>query len=216
MTKYAGREITIAVEDAATKTLATSAAADDIIDTTTPHGFAIGDAVVFETLTGGAGLTVGQVYIIIATSFAASSFMVSLLGPTGAPVNFTTDATAGTVRRFSKIGQVTTLGNPGSSRDLIDASAYGDLWKDYVVGQLDGSEMDLEFALDPADTGQDNVVVVYNAGVSKRYVMRHDLAAFAVSFPALMTKLERGGEREGLLVMACSLKVLNPGVVDVY
>ena len=215
MTKYAGREITIAVEASAAKTLTTSAAADDIIDTTTAHGFVAGDAVIFESLTGGAGLSAGQVYFVLTDSLGAQTFKVAP-SPGAAFVNFTTDITAGSVRKYDRVAQVTTMGNPGSSRDLIDASAYGDVWKDYVVGQQDGTEMELEFAFDPADTGQDSVKAVYDAGVSKRWVMRHDLALFAVTFPALMTKLERGGEREGLLVMACSLKVLNPGVVDVY
>jgi hypothetical protein len=78
-------------------TLATSAAADDIIDTATAHGFVVGDAVVFTALTGGTGLTVGQVYYVIATSLAAQTFRVALTVG-GAGINFSADITAGTVR----------------------------------------------------------------------------------------------------------------------
>lgn len=76
--------------------LATSANADDIIDTAAPHGLAEGDAVVFTALTGGAGLVAGQTYYVIAANLAAQTFQVSeTLG--GAAALFTTDITAGNV-----------------------------------------------------------------------------------------------------------------------
>lgn len=81
-----------------TITLTTSAAADDILDTTTAHGFVVGQAVRFATLTGGAGLSVGTTYYVIAANLAAQTFQVSAT-PGGAAVNFTTDATAGTVAK---------------------------------------------------------------------------------------------------------------------
>ena len=77
-------------------TLSTSAAADDIIDAT-GHGFAAGDKVVFESLTGGAGLETGRVYYVIAGNLAANTFQVSETEG-GSAVNFTSDVTAGTVR----------------------------------------------------------------------------------------------------------------------
>lgn len=77
-------------------TIQTSAAADDIIDATA-HGFVAGDAVVFTALTGGTGLTVGQVYYVIAANLTADDFQVSAT-PGGTAVNFTADITAGTVR----------------------------------------------------------------------------------------------------------------------
>lgn len=82
----------------ASVTLATSAAADDIIDTATAHGYAAGDRVVFPSLTGGAGLTANRVYYVIAANLAATTFQVSATAG-GAAVNFTTDITAGTVSK---------------------------------------------------------------------------------------------------------------------
>lgn len=82
-----------------------SAAADDIIDTAAAHGFAIGDAVVFTALTGGTGLTAGQVYWIIAANFAAQTFQVSAT-PGGSAVNFTSNITAGTVANVTDTGSV--------------------------------------------------------------------------------------------------------------
>lgn len=83
-------------------TLATSAAADDIIDTAAPHGLVIGQQVIFTALTGGAGLTTGSIYYVLATNFGASTFQVGLSAG-GAAVNFTTDITAGTVSTGDRI-----------------------------------------------------------------------------------------------------------------
>ena len=111
------------------------------------------------------------------------------------------------------IGQVTSVGNAGSSRDLIDGSAYGDDWKDYVVGQQDGNELELEVAYDPADTQHAALLTAYNAGTSTIFDMVYPGTTFDVTFNALVTKLERGATRDGLLSLSVSLKILNPGVV---
>lgn len=83
-------------------TLATSAAADDIIDTTTPHGFQAGDIVRFTALTGGAGLTATtEDYYVIAANLAAQTFQVSETAG-GAAVDFSTNITAGTVKEVGR------------------------------------------------------------------------------------------------------------------
>ena len=79
-------------------TLATSAAADDIIDTAAAHGYVAGDIVVFDALTGGTGLVVGQRYYVIAANLAATTFQVSLTAG-GSAALFSADITAGTVRK---------------------------------------------------------------------------------------------------------------------
>lgn len=76
--------------------LAVSAAADDIIDTATPHGYAAGEVVTFPTLTGGTGLLTGRFYFVIAANLAAQTFQVSET-PGGAAKLFSADITAGTV-----------------------------------------------------------------------------------------------------------------------
>ena len=80
-----------------TITVTTSLAADSIIDTTTPHGFQIGDHIKFTAITGGAGLKVAIIYKVIATNFGANTFMVSDVDDV--PVLFTTNITAGSVWR---------------------------------------------------------------------------------------------------------------------
>jgi len=77
-------------------TLATSAAADDIIDTTTAHGLTAGAAVEFSGLTGGTGLIAGVAYFVIAANLAGTTFQVSTVTG-GTAVNFSTDITAGKV-----------------------------------------------------------------------------------------------------------------------
>lgn len=84
-------------------TLATSAAADDIIDTATAHGFVAGDVVRFTGLTGGAGLTSNTAYYVVATSLGSTTFRVAAT-PGGTPINFSTDITAGTVAKAGQRG----------------------------------------------------------------------------------------------------------------
>jgi len=76
--------------------LATSANADDIIDTATAHGLTIGNTVEFSSLTGGTGLVVDTTYWVIATSLASTSFRISA-SEGGTPLTFSSDITAGTV-----------------------------------------------------------------------------------------------------------------------
>ena len=84
--------------------LATSAFADDIFDTTPDHGFAVGDAVTFSTLTGGDATTaalVGKVSWVVATSLGAKTFRVAAT-PGGTPITWgTADLTAGTVHKIN-------------------------------------------------------------------------------------------------------------------
>ncbi len=212
MTKTATRDTVFSIAAPAI-TPVTSVASTDII-TATAHGFVAGDAVVFNSLTGGAGLVVGKRYYVIATNLAANTFMVSATVG-GATFDHSTNITAGAVAKFNAVGQVTALAPVGSSRDLIEASAYGDAWKDYVVGQQDGSEMDFEVALDNTSTGHVAVKAAYDAGVAIRFGLTNTAANFDVAFPAMLTKWERGtDDLQGVMKGAGTLKILNPGVTD--
>jgi len=213
MTKTAGRDLVLSIAAPNVAGTLTSVASTDLFTTSIAHGFVAGDAVVFNSLTGGAGLTVGKRYYVIAAGLTTTVFAVSTTAG-GSSFDHTTNVTAGTVAKFNAVGQVTAMGTAGSSRDLIDASAYGDAWKDYVVGQQDGSEMDIEVALDNTSTGHVAVKTAYDGGVSWRFGMTHTAAGFDVAFPALITKWERGGDLDGLMKGVGTLKILNPGVTD--
>lgn len=94
-------------------TLATSAASDDIVDTAAAHGFVAGDAVVFTSLTGGTGLTVGRVYYVVATSLDTTTFRVAATAG-GTALGFTADITAGTVRKNGGVQLVRAVKITGS------------------------------------------------------------------------------------------------------
>lgn len=93
-----GRFVPTDATPGAEVTLATSAAADDIIDTATAHGYAAGDRVVFSSLTGGTGLTANREYYVIAANLGSTTFQVSTTAG-GSAVNFSADVTAGKVRK---------------------------------------------------------------------------------------------------------------------
>lgn len=112
------------------------------------------------------------------------------------------------------IGQATSIGEAGSTRELIDASAYGDDWKDYVLGQQDGSELALVVALDPANSGHDDLKEAYDNANVVNFDLTHDESGFDVGFPAIITTLTRGGDLGGLLQLSATLKIVNPGVTD--
>jgi hypothetical protein len=72
-------------------------AATDVF-TCTAHGYRENDEVQFSGLTGGAGITAGTIYYVIASGLAANEFKVSAtLG--GTALNVTSNLTAGTVAR---------------------------------------------------------------------------------------------------------------------
>lgn len=111
-----------------------------------------------------------------------------------------------------EIGQVTAMGKAGSTRALVDASAYGDDWTSYVLGQMDGDEMTLTIAMDPADTGQGDLETAYAAATETSFSLDHDDAAWSCAFPALVTHLAYGGDRDGLLEIEATLKIVDPGI----
>lgn len=77
----------------------TGIAASDLF-TANSHGFVVGTQVRFDNVTGGAGITGGQTYHVIASGLTANDFRVSAT-PGGATINFTTDVAAGTVTRLT-------------------------------------------------------------------------------------------------------------------
>src|SRR3990172_5062433 len=116
-------------------------------------------------------------------------------------------------REGTPVAQVTSVGPAGSTRDLIDASAHGDDWKDYVLGQQDGAEVDLVLAYDPVDAQHILMISDYDAAVPVTYGLSHVDSGFDVTFEALVTSLTRGGERDGLLMLNATIKIVEPGVV---
>jgi hypothetical protein len=114
------------------------------------------------------------------------------------------------------LGQLTAFGEVGSSRDLIDASAYGDDWKDYVLGQQDGVEVTGVVALDQTVASHQAMVDAFNDDPDATVSMNltHTAAAVDLDLTGRLTQLTRGGELGGLLQMSFTLKIVDPGVVE--
>jgi len=84
----------------------TGIAATDVI-TAAAHGYNDGDRVIFPALTGGSALTAGTTEYFIRDATASTFKVSATVG--GAAVNFTTDITAGTIKRYENLAGFVTL-----------------------------------------------------------------------------------------------------------
>lgn len=132
---------------AESKTLQTSAAADDIVDCNT-HGFQVGDAIVFTALTGGSGLTTNTVYYVTATSFGTNTFRPATT-PGGTAINFTTDITAGAVQLAGTVQEILVATR---ARNTRAASYFADALSDWYYADLDASARGWTVTLDASTT----------------------------------------------------------------
>ncbi len=90
-----------------TATQAITGEADDDTITCAGHGYNDGDRVIFPALTGGSGLTAGTTEYFVRDATTNTYKVAATVG--GAAVNFTTDISAGTVRRYENIAGFATL-----------------------------------------------------------------------------------------------------------
>jgi len=106
-------------------TLATSLAADDIIDNAGDNLFAAGDLVRFTALTGGTGLTaLTKDYYVIAANLSATTFQVATTSG-GSAVDFSADITAGTVVLVgAAIAQIQDVTGPALSTDTDEITNH--------------------------------------------------------------------------------------------
>lgn len=118
---------------------------------------------------------------------------------------------------YVTVGQIMSLGPVGSERDLIDVSAHGDQWADYVVGRQDGNEVELTVAFDPADAQHVAMFTDYSAAnpTARNYELQHSASGFstrALRFPALITKYEEEATDDGAYEAHITFKIVNPGM----
>lgn len=122
-------------------TLATSAAADDIIDTATAHGFFVGDQVIFTELTGGPELVVGTTYFVVATSHGAQTFRVATTAG-GTPIDFSTNITAGKVRKLGALTETKVMDHLqavwelGGIREQEGATLVANAWQKRLLSKI--------------------------------------------------------------------------------
>lgn len=114
------------------------------------------------------------------------------------------------------VGQLTEFGEFGSARDLIDASAYGDDWKDYVTGQQDGTEVPAVIAYDPADGGHQDIIDSYETDPDAivTFTAIHAPSSSSWDITCRITSVSRGGQLGDLLKLNVGLKIVDPGVVE--
>ena len=89
-------------------TISSGEADDEIITTSAAHGLAVGDRVIFPTLTGGSGLTAATVAYFVKTVPSTTTFTISATAG-GSTQGFTTDITAGTVRKYEDVQGIAVL-----------------------------------------------------------------------------------------------------------
>jgi len=146
------------------------------------HTFVSGDPIVFTSLTGGAGLTVGTTYFVGGVVPGVSYFVSATTG--GAAINYTTDITAGFVGR--------AFGTSGSNF----------LFKTGNLPALAGVLLltDSEDYAEPVDTGNptvDGFPCVFLATTTNLYLGRlSELTSGALTWPSLVTVNLLGGPNQ--------------------
>jgi hypothetical protein len=113
---------------------------------------------------------------------------------------------------YVNIGQVLEIGDVGSERGLNDASAYGDAWKDYVLGQQDGSEFNMRVAYDAADAQQVALEADYAASTPKKFHLEVPPNTTGIEFTAIITSKVYRAPLEGVYEAEFGMKIVNPGV----
>lgn len=136
-----------------------SAAVDDIIDTQAAHGFVAGQRVMFESITGGAGLAALTPYYVIAANLAATTLKVSLTAG-GAAIDFTTDITAGVLIPAYTAGEYLKIGDAGETE--IRSIAVGGVG----TSGSGGTGLTLNAALSMAHDAGDAILQVVDAGTT--------------------------------------------------
>jgi hypothetical protein len=116
---------------------------------------------------------------------------------------------------YVTVGQIMSLNEVGSERNLIDVSAHGDSWSDFVVGRQEGTEVELVIAFDPADAQHVALKADYDAvtPVAKNYELQHpSFATRAIRFPGLPTKYAEEATDDGAYEAHVTLKIVSPGL----
>jgi hypothetical protein len=118
---------------------------------------------------------------------------------------------------YNTVTQVMTVGAVGSDRALIDVSAHGDMWADYLPGRQDGAEVELTVAWDPTVTTHTNMKADYDSTVppTRYYELQHPAWASAYRFPAVTSHWDVEATDDGSMEGHITLKIITPGVTSV-
>ena len=114
---------------------------------------------------------------------------------------------------YVTVGQVLDIGDVGSTRALIDVTAYGDDWSDFLSGIQEGSEMSIRVALDPADSQHTALKDDYDNNVGpKKFHLEHPDHTQGLELTATQTSYVRRFPMDGAYEAVIGLKIVDPGV----
>ena len=116
---------------------------------------------------------------------------------------------------YVTVGQLMDIGDVGSTRDMIDVSAHGDEWMDFLAGRQEGTEFELTYAYDPNDATHTALKTDYDAATSKKYHLTHpDItgSTAGVELTAIITGWRVNAPQDGAYTAVATLKIVNPGV----
>lgn len=128
--------------------------------------------------------------------------------------NTVTGSATGT---YTTVTQIMTVTAVGSERALIDVSAHGDMWADFLAGRQEGNEVELTLTWDPLNTQHTNLKADYDATnqVARYYELQHPNWASAYRFPSIPTSWEVEATDDAGMEAHISLKIVSPGVTTV-
>lgn len=126
-------------------------------------------------------------------------------------------ATGTATGTYNTVPQVMTVSAVGSNRALIDVSAHGDLWADFIAGRQEGLEVTLTLLWDPTLTTHTNLKADYDAStqVARYYELQHPAWASAYRFASIPSQWEVEATDDGGMESHITLKIVNPGVSTV-
>lgn len=113
---------------------------------------------------------------------------------------------------FVAVAQVLEIGDYGSSRGLIDVSAHGDEWMDFLGGRQEGNEFTVRLAFDPADSQQVAIKSDYDNSVAKKYRITHPDFVRGVELNTINIGYLERPPQDGAYEAEVSLKIVSPGM----
>lgn len=114
------------------------------------------------------------------------------------------------------VPQLREFGAFGSTRNLIDATSYGDDWTSFVTGLQDGDEVAFTIAYDPNNAEHEDFRDTYeNTDGAITLRVSHADAGFSADISAIISALRTEAPIDGLFALSGTLKIVNPGVVVV-
>lgn len=118
---------------------------------------------------------------------------------------------------YNTVSQINSISAVGSARALIDVSAHGDLWADFLPGRQEGAEVTLNVLWDATLTPHTNMKADYDsvAVAIRYYELQHPNWASAYRFPVVTSQWEVEATDDAGMEAHITFKIITPGVTSV-